>query len=762
MNTVRQWIRVLFLCCFSGLFSLEIPAQEEPAGGPPVDTEITTNALAARQKRINRLMAELETTFANLSNKLSEENPDQADKLAEAYKKSRQFLFRKRMDEITVMLNTNRLENASREQTRLLADLQSLLQYLLTEDELARLRKMIKELEGHQKKIDELAEVEAGLKKESDLAANKEEAVARLDAWIEKTKQLIAAEQGVMNATAKAAESGIDAMDQAAAQQDQVRDATEALAAEMTASKASPPGTESLTASAAHQKQASESLRKARAGKAGDSERKALGDLKKALTDLEKERNRVEAMGPENNEVLAGQQNSTAQEAGQLAQQMADSPQAENEQVSQAQSNVGEARESMNSASGKLSRQSPGEASPKQQEAVDKLRNAEDKLQERIDELRDQAVDAQLDALDKLFRHMLDRQKQISAETRGLDKKRGANKNLLARADRVALAKLTSEESGLASIAAEAESLLTEDGTSIVFQSVVGGLNSQIRDAVDLMKSQRTGDLTQSAHAEIESTLKELLEALESARENNDPNDQPPNQNNNRQNNRKQRLVSKLAELKLLRLHQLRINRRTVSLGDAVEESGATQVVRAQFGRLAEQQDRLEEMAWEMAGGRTPEPGSAPPTANQPDTPNLRGEPAPAFTLARVQGDDFVLADQKGKVVVLDFWATWCGPCVAAIPQLLKVADEFGDDVRLVGVNQRESGEVAGAFLEKNKWALDSVLDVEGKVGALYGVRGIPQTVIIDAEGRVHDIHVGFGPNTADQLRKDIKAALGN
>ena len=150
------------------------------------------------------------------------------------------------------------------------------------------------------------------------------------------------------------------------------------------------------------------------------------------------------------------------------------------------------------------------------------------------------------------------------------------------------------------------------------------------------------------------------------------------------------------------------------------------------------------------SGGRSP--GTESP---------LVGKPAPDFKLDLLDGKPYHLADMKGKVVMLDFWATWCGPCIQAMPQVEKVAEEFRDQgVQLIAVNLQESPRDINAMLERHKLKVTVALDRDGVVAERYKANAIPQTVIIDREGNVARLFVGGGPQLAEQLRGALKGVL--
>jgi thiol-disulfide isomerase/thioredoxin len=140
----------------------------------------------------------------------------------------------------------------------------------------------------------------------------------------------------------------------------------------------------------------------------------------------------------------------------------------------------------------------------------------------------------------------------------------------------------------------------------------------------------------------------------------------------------------------------------------------------------------------------------------------LLGKQAPTFETTTAEGKPLKLAELTGKVVMLDFWATWCGPCVAALPKVSETATKYKDKgVVFYAVNQQEEASIIKEFLAAQKMeTLPVALDLDGAVGKAYGVEGIPQTVIIDKQGKVQVVHVGAGPDIGEQLTKDLDAVL--
>lgn len=144
------------------------------------------------------------------------------------------------------------------------------------------------------------------------------------------------------------------------------------------------------------------------------------------------------------------------------------------------------------------------------------------------------------------------------------------------------------------------------------------------------------------------------------------------------------------------------------------------------------------------------------------DSP-LVGKPAPDFHLELLGrgGKKFRLSDQKGHVVILDFWATWCGPCLQTMPLVEKVAEEFADQgVQLIAVNLEEPAKQITSTLQRHKLNVTVAMDIDGVAATKYEASAIPQTVIIDREGKVARLFVGGGPKLADQLRDALRELL--
>jgi peroxiredoxin len=138
----------------------------------------------------------------------------------------------------------------------------------------------------------------------------------------------------------------------------------------------------------------------------------------------------------------------------------------------------------------------------------------------------------------------------------------------------------------------------------------------------------------------------------------------------------------------------------------------------------------------------------------------LLADAAPAWDLKDTTGKSVKLSDFKGKVVIVDFWATWCPPCRAEIPDFIALQDKYGKQgLVIVGISVDQGGApVVASFAQKNKINYQLVL-ADDQVAEAYGANeGIPTTFVIDRKGNIIAKHLG--KTDADVFENEIKSAL--
>ena len=120
--------------------------------------------------------------------------------------------------------------------------------------------------------------------------------------------------------------------------------------------------------------------------------------------------------------------------------------------------------------------------------------------------------------------------------------------------------------------------------------------------------------------------------------------------------------------------------------------------------------------------------------------------PAPDFSLDSLNGGSIALSDLEGQVVILDFWATWCTPCVESMNHLQQLHDQYaGQGLIVLAINVGETRGRIAAFVADHGYTFTVLLDTDERVTDAYGVRGIPHTLVVDQDGKIS--HISFGPH---------------
>jgi peroxiredoxin len=135
--------------------------------------------------------------------------------------------------------------------------------------------------------------------------------------------------------------------------------------------------------------------------------------------------------------------------------------------------------------------------------------------------------------------------------------------------------------------------------------------------------------------------------------------------------------------------------------------------------------------------------------------------PAPPFTLAARSGGDVSLAQYKGQVVMLNFWASWCGPCRQEMPLLESIYRKYSKmGFTLLGVNVEPDSQAANEWLKQTPVSFPILYDKDSKVSKLYDVAGMPSTVIIDRSGKLRMLHRGYKPGDENEYLDSIRTLI--
>lgn len=136
--------------------------------------------------------------------------------------------------------------------------------------------------------------------------------------------------------------------------------------------------------------------------------------------------------------------------------------------------------------------------------------------------------------------------------------------------------------------------------------------------------------------------------------------------------------------------------------------------------------------------------------------------PVPSCALKQMDSDEpFDLHRFRGKVLYVDFWASWCGPCVKSFPFLNALHHEFGEQgLEMVGINLDENPEDAAAFLARHPAGFRIAVDPDKDCPREFGVQGMPTSYLVDRQGTIRFTHLGFRPGQAGQLRAWVEQLL--
>lgn len=151
------------------------------------------------------------------------------------------------------------------------------------------------------------------------------------------------------------------------------------------------------------------------------------------------------------------------------------------------------------------------------------------------------------------------------------------------------------------------------------------------------------------------------------------------------------------------------------------------------------------------------------PTVTQ--SKDVLGKPAPAFELESVSGETVKMADLKGKVVMLDFWAVWCGPCRKSMPFFQELQDKYGKDgLEVIGLHvddRMPSPAEVGEYLAELDVSYTNLISTVDNDNAFI-IFAMPTTYIVDREGVIVKRHIGFNPDTApEELEDEVRDLLG-
>jgi len=149
------------------------------------------------------------------------------------------------------------------------------------------------------------------------------------------------------------------------------------------------------------------------------------------------------------------------------------------------------------------------------------------------------------------------------------------------------------------------------------------------------------------------------------------------------------------------------------------------------------------------------------PALNVPDSAGTGKGPAPDFELENIAGGKTAAAELKGKVLVVDFWATWCEPCIAEIPKFNKIAAEYkGKDVQIVGITVESAHDTIKPKVVETGMRYTVLVGNDAVVDGFGGLIGFPTTFVVTKDWKIYKKYMGALPDKDVRIRKDIEKLL--
>ncbi len=633
-----------------------VPAQTDQET-PPADEMV--NPLVAKEEMIRDRVLRFEDRMFRLREKLLETEPESAARLAAALEHAGELAVKDQIEAILSLLSDgSRLQKAGERQDALINDLESILATLTQQDENQEAREEeIERLEELKAELDRIIKQERRHRASAGQAGDRGGRAARLGDAIERLDEIIRRQQASRDSGAKLDKTDQAAAKETAQQQADIAADTKTLAEDVKqlAEESSPGGvaqppsagskgssqqggessqegasqegksqegdqssgaSQQMQSAASDMESAQQKMNQARQELETGDASSATEDQEQALEDLRRARHRLEqakrALEEESNlERLADEQRETAEQTGALAKKMQggqpggqqggqqgeqqDGQQGESSgEQTPGQQQVEQARGHMDDAAKDLDQSASREATQDQDRALAELEDAAAELEEALRQLRQEEQEEILRDLESRFREMLKAQRAINTATVALH---AVGKDTFKRADELRAAELSATQGGLADDAATCLHILEEEGTTVVFPSVIEQLSEDMETVADRLARLNVGILTQAIEEGIVTTLEDILEAIERKRKEMEQQSQmgQPSSGDD------QPLLPTSAELKLLRASQVRVNKRT----EAIEKARATQAetheeLKGATQKVAHRQEDVAGMAREL------------------------------------------------------------------------------------------------------------------------------------------------------------------
>lgn len=581
------------------------PAAEEPSPGEREDT------LASRQELVKRRYERFVQTLRKVSESLKKADPERSALLLRAVGKSNEFGIETQMGRLVQLLKEKdpALGDALESQTELVTELQMLLDLLLSEDRAKELAEEKKRLEQYLKDLNKLIAQEKDVRAATERGEPGEGLADRQKKISDKTQELGKnIDRDDKAKRAKAGEQNDSQNGNPQENQSQEGKPQEGKPGEQKPGEEKPgeekaPGEKKPNEGKPGEQKPGEQ----KPGEQKPGEEKKPNEGKPGESQQGKpQQGKPQEGKPQEGKPQQGQPQEGKPQEGQPQEGQPQDQQQQNQQQQPQQTpgreNLEKARQEMERAIEKLKKeQERRDASDHQDEAIRELVKAKEKLEEILRQLREEEKERMLAALEARFQRMLAMQLIVYEGTLKLGRVPAADRERYHSQAR----QLSQQEGDIALDATKTITLLREEGTAVALPEAVEQMRDDMQLVTQYLQDNNVGELTQAIEKDIIDALQEIIEALQKEMEKQDEKKKQQQQQQQQQQEQDKALVDQLAELKMLRSLQLRINHRTKRLGRLVEGEQADQPdVLSQLRNLAERQSRIQEATYNLATGK--------------------------------------------------------------------------------------------------------------------------------------------------------------
>jgi hypothetical protein len=594
----RRWSLCLLLCvAAAGITAtaslgwaedepLSIAAvPSRPTGAEPAADGTTNQEVARNEAQLSKRYRRLEEMFLRLAELTGATDPGQADLLRKAMVESKRRLIAVQFEQIVERLQRDRLGDAIAAQKRLREDLQALLELLLSDVRADRLDEEQQQVAAWLKELNELISRQQSLRGRTERAGDSQQLAGDQQQLADRTKDL-REDMAEKSRQESEAQDGSPLGDDGNEDTPPIEKDANAQSEQQESgdTESSDPSENDTADTEGSESQPSES-------EPSESDSSKSDSSKSDGTESDAAEPSDNATPGESSESGESQDSSEASDSGESSESGKSGEAGESGESSPSQQRLSEARRRMRQAREQLERSQRRDAVKEQNEALRQLEQAKAELEETLRQLREEEIAQMLAMLEAQFHRMIQEQAEIYEATVLLDEKSADQPSAR---DQVQAVRLSERESQLAAAATAVLQTLRDDGSATALPEAVQQVRDDMLQVAELISRYDTGNFTQSVERDIITSLEELLAAVKKAQDDQEQRQQDSQESQSGGQQGEPPLVDQLAELRMIRAMQLRINRRTLRLDQrAAGPNTPPNAIDAALEELSEREQRI-------------------------------------------------------------------------------------------------------------------------------------------------------------------------